>query len=140
MSDHPNFFDRLAVKIYPRYLYAGQICQSISPINIGMIHRLPDIRPRWKVVDYLYLKKGSTMKYLGLAKSLKIEGEITPMSTILELINPDVDESKSPGKHISPGDLITISQYDRQFLNASTPPDPTLMDKLSGIIAPDPEP
>lgn len=67
---HPNFLDQLAVRIYPRYLYPTQVCQTLATVNIGMVHKLPEVKPYWKIMDYLYLKKDSTLRFLGLAKNL----------------------------------------------------------------------
>lgn len=134
MPNHPNILDQIAVKIYPRYLYPGQFCQTAATTNVGIIHKVPDIHNSWKVMDYLYLKKGSFMRYLGLAKNVKVMGEIEPMSTILELIDPEVEDSKSPGKHVSPRDLVCVSPFDRQFIMAAEKPSPDLMQRLSDIV------
>lgn len=138
MSNHPNLFDHIAVKIYPRYLYPGQFCQTIATTNVGIIHKLPDIHNTWRVMDYLYLQKGSYLRYLGLAKRVKVFGEIDPNSTILELVEPVVDESKSFGKHASPRDLICISPFDRQFIASATGPALNPISRLGDLIAPTP--
>ena len=70
-------------------------------------------------MDYVYLKKETILKFLGLAKKLHFSDEIQPVFTILELVKPDVDESKSFGKHLSPGDVITLTPFDRKFIIAA---------------------
>jgi len=117
-SSHPNFLDKIALKIYPRYLYPSQICLTLATVNIGMIHKLPDVKPYWKIMDYLYLKKDSTLKFLGLARNLGFEGEIKPFDSIFELVRPEVDENKSAGKHVGSGDLVCVTSSDRRFIAA----------------------
>jgi hypothetical protein len=116
LSRHPNILDKIYLKIYPGYLYSGQLCQCLSTINVGIIHKLPDSTSVWKIMDYLYLKKGSLLKFLGLAKKLRISEDIQPLYSILESVSPQVDETKSADKHLSPGDLIIITPIDRQFI------------------------
>jgi len=115
---HPNFLDRVALKIYPRYLYPQQPCESVAEINVGILHKLPDIKPYWKIMDFIYLKKGSVLKYLGLAANLNIEGDVQPSYTILETVNPVIDEQKSLDRHLSAGDLVCLTPFDRQFLTS----------------------
>jgi hypothetical protein len=124
---HPNFLDKLALKIYPQYLYPGQLCESLATINIGIIHKLPEIKPFWKVMDYLYMKKGSVFNYLGLAKNLQIVGDIDPMYSVIEILIPYVDENKSYGKQLSKGDIVCLSPFDRKFIIAA--PDDVLSRK-----------
>jgi hypothetical protein len=119
LASRPNIFDNLAVKIYPRYLYPGQLCESLAEINVGILHKLPDIKTNWKILDYFYLKKGSLMKFLGLARTLKIVGDIEPQFSIMEMILPLADESKSFDRQLSKGDLVCLTPYDRQFIIAS---------------------
>jgi hypothetical protein len=141
-SSHPNFLDRLLLKIYPRYLYPGQTCHTLATVNVGILHKLPDIQPYWKIMDYLYLRKDSVVKYLGLAKHLKFSGDVQPLYTIMELVDPHVDENKSFDKQASPGDLICLTPYDRQFISAipaNFSSTYSIDDHLSGIIAPVPK-
>jgi hypothetical protein len=121
---HPNILDNFFLRIYPRYLYPGQLCQSLTTINVGIIHKLPDVTPLWKIMDYLYLKKGSVFKFLGLARNLHIEGEVQPLYSVLQMVSPFVDEKKSFGKHLSPGDMITLTPFDRQFIVPAPPATP----------------
>ena len=123
-STHPNFLDKFYLKIYPSYLYPGQLCQPLSTINVGILHKLPDITPTWKIMDYVYLKKETLLKFLGLAKNLHFSDEIQPVFTILELVKPLVDEGKSFGKHLSPGDVVTLTPFDRKFIIAAPPAGP----------------
>ena len=118
-TPRPNFLDRLAVKIYPRYLYPSQLCQTLATVNIGITHKVPEIKPYWKIMDHLYLKKDSTLKYLGLARNLEIAGDFNPYDSIFELVSPLVDEDKSYGKHASGGDIVCLSPTDRRFIVAA---------------------
>jgi len=70
-------------------------------------------------MDFVYLKKESVFRFLGLAKNLRISDEVQPVFTILELVKPAVDETKSFGKHLSQGDLITLTPFDRKFIIAA---------------------
>lgn len=115
---HPNILDNLAFKIYPRYLYPGQECETVTEINVGIIHKLPDSKPFWKIMDYVYIKKGAVMNFLGLAGSLHIEGDILPRNSVMEIISAVSDDKKSPGKQLSRGDLVCLTPYDRQFITA----------------------
>ncbi len=115
---HPNFLDKLYLKIYPKYLYEGQNCQSLAKIYIGIINKVPDIKPYWKIMDYLYLEPKSTFKYLGLARDLKFTGDIHPFDSILETIDPKVKEDPLNPKHAGIGDLVVVTPTDRQFLAA----------------------
>jgi len=118
-TPHPDFWDKLSVKIYSRYLYRTQLCQTLATVNIGLIHKLPEVKPYWKIMDFLYLKKDSTMRFLGLAKNLKFSGDVKPSDSIFELVNPIIDESKSADKHVSGGDVVCITPFDRKFITAS---------------------
>jgi hypothetical protein len=117
--NHPNFFDGLALKFFPGYLYQGQLCQTLATVNVGIIHKLPDIKPFWKIMDYLYLKKGSVMRYLGKAGSLDVVGDVLPAYSVFELLQPEVDEKKSFGKQLSGGDWVCLTPFDRQFIAAA---------------------
>lgn len=121
MSNHPNLFDKLAVHFSPYYLYPGQLCQSQGTINAGVIHKLPDIKPFWKSMDYLYLKPGSVFKYHGLAKDLSMSGDFSPKSPIFEIVSAKIDDQKSFGKQTNPGDLIFLTPFDRQFVFPEAP-------------------
>ncbi len=117
-SDHPNIWDRLSLKIYPKYLYPGQYCQTINTLSVAIMHRLPDVIPHWELMDFVYLKPGSKFRYLGLVKTLKIKSDIQPAFTVLETVSPLIDEKKSSGKTLAMGDNICITPYDRQYLAA----------------------
>jgi hypothetical protein len=136
LSVHPNLLDKLAKKIYSGYLYPGQLCQTDATVNVGIIHKLPDIKPFWKIMDYLYVKKGCGMRFLGLARDLNISGDVLPSYSIMELVNPVVDEKKSFGKELNHGDLICITPYDRRFLS-ETVGDTRV---ISGLVFPEAEP
>ncbi|OGD08983.1 hypothetical protein A2397_05820 [Candidatus Amesbacteria bacterium RIFOXYB1_FULL_44_23] len=139
---HPNFLDNLLLKLYPRYIYPGQMCRTLATVNIGVIHKLPDIHPYWKIMDYLYLKKDARLKYLGLARSLKLTGDVQPLYTIMEVVEPRVDENKSFDKQLTPGDLICLTPYDRQFIVAelaNSPSSYSIDSHLSDVIAPIPK-
>ena len=116
---HPNLLDKLFLKIYPQYLYPGQSCQAVATVNVGIVHRIPDRHPYWKIMDYLFLRKGSTFKYLDLARNLHLNGDILPSYSVLELVTPDVDEMKSFGKIANTADIICLTPYDRQFIVAA---------------------
>ncbi len=116
MSNHPNFTDKLKLRFNPRYLYPGQLCQSQATVNAGIIHKLPDIKPFWKTMDYLYLKTGSVFKYHDVAKNLDMTGDFPPNAPILEVVAARVDDQKSAGKQSNPGDLICLTPFDRQFI------------------------
>ncbi len=118
---HPNILDRFLVKVYSRYLYPGQPCLTVATTNVGVIHKSPDITSFWKIMDYVYLSKNSALKYAGLARNLNMPGDIPPLYSVFQLITPIVDEIKSRGKSASPGDLIAISPYDRQFIAGINP-------------------
>ncbi len=49
---HPTFFDRLAVKIYPRYLFEDQIAIVTGRVYAGVMHKSPEMKEGWKVMDY----------------------------------------------------------------------------------------
>lgn len=118
-TTHPTVWDKFVVKVFPRYLYQTQTCLTLATTNIGMIHKVPDIKPYWKIMDYLFLQKDSTLKYLGLAKDIDVAGDVLPNYSVFELIHPLVDENKSPGKHAAGGDIICITPFDRQFIVAA---------------------
>lgn len=81
-------------------------------------------------MDYLYLQKDSTLKFLGLARSLGFTGEVKPFDSIFELVNPHVDESKSSGKHVSGGDIVCITPSDRKFISAAPTSSSSAADKI----------
>lgn len=112
---HPNFFDRIFVKINPRYLYPHQIAQTVGKVYMGIVHKLPESKPNWKIMDYIYLQKGSTMRFWGLAKSLKWEGDLNPASSIFEIVSPITEGELNP-RHVASGDVISISPSDRRFI------------------------
>jgi hypothetical protein len=121
-TTHPNFWDRLAVKIYPSYLYPSQYCLADTTLSVGIIHLVPGIKPEWKIMDYVYLSKDSSFRYLGLGRNLKLSGDVQPIFTILEVVYPYIDQRKSPGKQMSPGDIVCITPFDRPYIR-SAPPD-----------------
>lgn len=138
---HPNLLDKFFLRIYPQYLYPGQPCQAVATVNVGIVHRIPDKQPYWKIMDYLYLKKGSTMTFIDLARNLHLNGDVLPAFSVLELVNPEVDEMKSFGKIANPTDMICITPYDRQFIMAAPqdgPQEGPPISRLADIIAPPP--
>lgn len=114
-TTHPNFLDKLAVKIYPGYLYQGQLCVTQAITSVAVIHLIPDLKPHWKIMDFIYVNKNSAFRFLGLGSSLKMNGDVQPLFSILQTVYAYVDERKSEGKQLAPGDLICTTPFDRQF-------------------------
>ena len=123
---HPNFWDKVAVKIYPRYLYTTQFCHTLATVNVNLLHHEPNAKTSWKIADNVYLKKDSTLRFIGLVKKLKGFNGLDPYSSIFVLVNPQLDELKSSGKHVSSGDTIFLTPFDRRFIVAA--PDQPLPD------------
>lgn len=73
-------------------------------------------------MDYLYLKKGSCLKYLGLAKDLKFTGDVDPAHSVFEAVSP-LFESRDPSAnpmnlttHLAIGDIVAVVPSDRRFI------------------------
>jgi hypothetical protein len=115
---HPNYLDKLFVKIYSRYLYPGQACHLLGEVYVGILHRFPNAKECWKISDYVYLKSNSTMKYLGLATDLGGVTDAHPNDSLFESVNPILKEDALIPKHIAPGDIILITPTDRQYVAA----------------------
>jgi hypothetical protein len=56
----------------------------------------------------------------------------------MAVVHPVISESKSPGKHISPGDIVCITPADRKYLSAGNEP-AGIFEKLAGTISPFPD-
>lgn len=125
---HPRLLDRLAVKIYPRYLYPGQLAQTTGTLQVGIVHKSPASKPNWSITDYVKIEQGSQLRFRGLARSLKLTGDIEPLYSIFEIVKavtpPDTSQS---AHHISPGDPVVILPTDRRFVypapESASPPD-----------------
>jgi len=115
--NHPNFIDRLSVKIWPRYLFPGQLASTTGKIQIGIVHKLPQAKPYWKIMDYVLLEKGSILRFRGLAKNLNLTGDVEPIFSVFDLVSvKPVYDVAEQGKHITPGDMVIVLPVDRQFI------------------------
>jgi len=114
---HPNFLDRLAIKIFPRFLYPGQLAFATGRIQIGIVHKTPSAKIYWKVTDYLQIEMGSILRYRGLVRSLKISGDVDPLYSVFDIVqaNTAMDVTES-GHHISVGDAVIVLPADRRFI------------------------
>lgn len=113
---HPNLLDKLAVKIYSRYLYPDQTAVLQGKVYAGIMHKSPEVKEGWKVMDYFYLEPNSTLRFKGLASKFNLRQEISPKHSLFEIINPIILTSYTKPHHISPGDVICIAPSDRQFI------------------------
>lgn len=114
---HPNFLDRLAVKIWPRFLYRGQLAVTTGPIHISIVHKLPSPKPFWKIMDHVRVEKGSLLRFHGLASALHLAGDVEPNYSVFDIVqaNQEMDVTES-GHHISPGDAVIVLPVDRRFI------------------------
>ena len=124
---HPNFLDRLSIKIFPRYLYPGQLAATTGKIQIGIIHKLPQAKPYWQIMDYLPLERGSLIRFRGLARNLNLTGDIEPLYSVFDLVHiKTAIDVTDLAKHLSLGDSVIVLPVDRQFIYpAPEPQDPT---------------
>jgi hypothetical protein len=84
---------------------------------VGIVHKIPQNPPYWKIMDYVFLLKGSLLKYLGLARDHHVEGDVLPMYSLFELVKPVMDDSMDKEvHHASPGDLVCVTPFDRKFI------------------------
>lgn len=118
--NHPNFLDRLALRIYPRYLYPQQLAVTVAKVNVGVVHKIPQTPPYWKIMDYLFILKGSQLRYLGLARDLKLTGDVEPLYSLFELIHPIAEDNLDhDAKHTTTGDLVCVTPADRKYIYPS---------------------
>jgi len=122
---HPNRLDKIKLRLDRNYLYPGQLCQTIAKVNAGIVHKIPSVEPYWKIMDYIYLKPGSTLKFLGLAKDLKFTGDVLPVHSVFETVSPliydDIISENISGSrpHLGAGDIVIFIPQDRQFISAA---------------------
>lgn len=106
---HPNFIDKIKLLLNSRYLYPEELCQPTSNLNVAIVHRVSN-SSHWKIMDYITLKKGSIIKFLGSAKQFKFTGDLLPTHSLFEAMN--ISSDKLTGL----GDILALTPTDRQFL------------------------
>ncbi len=117
MSVGNTLWDKIARKIYPRYLHQGETGWINGKIYVGVIHRSPDIaNPAWKVVHYLHLENGSQIKFIGLVKKLHLDGDVSKDDSIFEIVKPVIQLDPVSPTTITIGDTICVSPSDRQYI------------------------
>src|SRR3989344_7895830 len=134
--NHPNLMDKIAARVFRRYLYRGQLAQTTGLIQIGVLHRTPTTsHPILQIMDYLKIYKGSLLRFHGtyrnqsagssfldqvlnsLYPSAKIEGGGEKYYSIFELVRPITeDDILKSVHHISIGDVVAVLSVDRQFI------------------------
>lgn len=113
---HPTLLDKLALKINPRYLFYQQTAQITGRVYAGIMHKSPEMKEGWKVMDYIYLEQGSQLRYMGLASKYHLHTEISLSHSLFEIINPVIQTSYTKEQHVSNGDVVCIAPSDRKYI------------------------
>lgn len=107
--EHPTFLDKIKLKFNRYYLYPGQLTQPVSNLSAALVHKVY-APSHWKIMDYISLKKGSILKYLGSGKDFKSTGDLLPTHSLFEIVEVTSD------RHTGIGDIIALTPADRKFL------------------------
>ena len=116
---HPNLWDKLALHIYPRYLYPGQPANTVAKTNVNVVHKLPAATPVWRTTNSVNLPSGSILKFLGLAKNHKFLIDVEPMYSLFEIIHTANSPDSSLEHQVSIGDFVCVSPLERKFIYPS---------------------
>ncbi|HBC72679.1 MAG: hypothetical protein UX91_C0005G0055 [Candidatus Amesbacteria bacterium GW2011_GWB1_47_19] len=114
---HPDLADKIKARLIPGYLYRGQVCCTLAKVYVGVIHKLPEVKPYWKTMHYIYIQRGSIVKYLGRTKDLDFTGDVMPTDSVFEVVNAIVEPDPAGiDIHLGTGDTITLPAVDRRFV------------------------
>lgn len=124
MFKHPNFLDRIAARIYPRYLYPGQEAQVVVKIGVGVMGRVPGNTKgiAWstkgnavKIMNSSRLQPGSIVKFLGLARDLKFLSKEERMYSIFEVVKPVEDLEAE--REVAIRDVVAVTPVERMWVH-----------------------
>lgn len=110
----PTLMDRIRSKFSKYYLYLGQTAIVEGKVYGGIMHKVPEVKLGWKVMDHQYFLSGSQFKYLGTYGHQT--RDIPANSSIFEIIHPVIDVDPLKPSHISPGDVVCIAKSDRKSI------------------------
>jgi hypothetical protein len=111
---HPNLVDKIKAKLNHHFLFPGEMCQPTSNISVALIHKISP-QSSWTIVDYIKLKKGSLLKYLGTGKDFKLSGDLLTTYSLFEMIDVSAD------RQIGTGDIVALTPSERPFLAKAAP-------------------
>lgn len=112
-----TLWDRIARKLYPRYLAVGETGKINGKIYAGIMRRSVDVQNKdWKIVHYVYLNSDSLLKYMGLARKLNLGGEINQNQSIFEIVKPVLEKDLRSTLSVNNGDTVCVAPSDRQYI------------------------
>ncbi len=115
---HPRWLNRIVTFVNHNHLFVGQLYQPVANLNVAIVHKVSDTRggsSHWQIMDYLFIKRGSLLKFLGTGKQFRVSGDLLPTHLLFELVDVSTD------RQIGVGDIIALTERDRKLVTPAAP-------------------